>query len=163
LRFSRAGCILLAMDAASQLSEDVVKAPVPRRWRNGRVASPKRRKQASKAVYITLGHIDQRSEAWKRARQLIETLELERGGPDHITEGMRQLVQRAAVLSAVIENMEAMWVAGSPIDMAGYLSAIGVQRRVLLSLGLERQAPRDVTTSLSGYLADKSEVSDDQV
>jgi hypothetical protein len=33
-----------------------------------------------------------------------------------------------------------MWVAGEAIDFATYLSAIGVQRRVLISLGLERQA-----------------------
>jgi hypothetical protein len=147
------------MDAAIELSEDGVK---PRRWRNGRVASPRRRKQASKACLLTLGHIDQRSEAWKRANQLIATLENERGGAEHITEAMRQLVQRAAVLSAVIEDQEAHWVAGEAIDMVSYLSAIGVQRRVLLSLGLERQGPRDITPALSSYLAEKSEVSDDQ-
>jgi hypothetical protein len=137
------------MDAATQLAEDVIKV------RHRRVASPRRRKQASKACLMTLGHIDQRSEAWRRAHQLIETLEFERGGPDRISESMRQLVQRAAVLSAVIEDMEAKWVAGEVIDMASYLSAIGVQRRVLISLGLERQAPRDVTPSLGNYLADR--------
>jgi hypothetical protein len=155
-----------------ELVEDAVKVPrdcelledggkEAGRSRKRRVGGPRRRKAPSKACYLTLAHLDGRSEASKRAHQLIETLERERGGPDHITEGQKQLCQRAGVLAAVIENMESLWVAGEAIDFATYLSAIGVQRRVLLSLGLERQAPRDVTPPLSTYLntrdADDSE------
>jgi hypothetical protein len=144
------------MSMATELSADVGIMPVkPKRRRNHHVESAKRRKAPSKACYLTLQHLDRRSEASKRAHQLIEMLEFERGGADHITEGVRQLCQRAAVLGAVIEDFEARWINGEAIDMAGYLSAIGVQRRVLLSLGLERQIPRDITPQLKDYLDGK--------
>jgi hypothetical protein len=109
---------------------------------------------------ITLDHLDRRTNASRRAFELIETLERERGGADHITEAERQLCQRAAVLGTILEDHETRWIAGEAIDLSGYLTAVGAQRRVLLSLGLHRQAPRDVTPSLSGYLHEKESLDD---
>jgi hypothetical protein len=83
---------------------------------------------------------------------LIPTLESEHG--TDITEGVRQLCQRAALLAAIVEDFETRWLAGEAVDLSSHLSPVGVQRRVLLSLGLHRQ-PRDVTPGLGDCLADR--------
>ena len=74
------------------------------------------------------------------------------GGGDRLSEAERQLVQRAAVLGAVVEHAEARFLAGKAVDLAEYLAAINAQRRLLVTLGLQRR-PRDVTPSLQEYLA----------
>ena len=66
------------------------------------------------------------------------------GGADRLSEGSRQLVQRAAVLGAYIENCEARWLGGEVVDLSDYLAAINAQRRVLATIGLDRRA-RNVT------------------
>src|SRR6476620_5012186 len=102
---------------------------------------------------LTLAAIDGRTSAAKRARQLMETIEADLGGADRLSEGSRQLVQRAAVLGTYIENCEAMWLAGETVELGDYLAAINSQRRVLATIGLERRT-RDVSElSLSDYLA----------
>jgi hypothetical protein len=109
--------------------------------------------QKGKMRLITLDHIDGRTAAAKRARQLMETIEADLGGADRLSEGSRQLVQRAAVLGTYIENCEAMWLAGETVELGDYLAAINSQRRVLATIGLERCA-RDVSElSLSDYIA----------
>ncbi len=111
---------------------------------------------ASKAVgkmrLLTLGHLDGRTAAARRARELIEAIEADLGGGDRLSEGSRQLVQRAAVLGTFIESCEAQWLSGEQVDLAEYLAAINSQRRVLATIGLERRA-RDLTTSVAEYVA----------
>lgn len=64
--------------------------------------------------------------------------------------------KRSAVLSAQLEDFETRWCLGEEVELPDYLAAINVQRRILVSLGLERRA-RDVTPSLREYLAEKAE------
>lgn len=111
--------------------------------------SPKAR---SKLRLLTLGHLDGRTAAAKRARELIEAIEADLGGGDRLSEGQRQLVQRAAVLGTFIESCEARWLGGEPVDLGEYLAAINSQRRVLATIGLERRA-RNVTPSVAEYIA----------
>jgi hypothetical protein len=111
-----------------------------------------RGKHRGKTRLITLSAIDGRTKAMVKVRELTVAIENDLGGADRLTQGQRQLVQRAAVLGALIEDTEARWAAGDAIDIAGYLSAINAQRRVLATLGLQR-VPRDVTPSLAAYLA----------
>jgi hypothetical protein len=105
-----------------------------------------------------LGHLDGRTAAARRARELIEAIELDLGGSDHLSEGSRQLVQRAAVLGTFIESCEVQWLGGVAVDLADYLAAINSQRRVLATIGLERRA-REVTPSVNDYLAADEETS----
>lgn len=147
----------LSTELGTKRAPVILKTRRKLRKRRAAQSSQVRPSQASRERLITLDHLDRRTHASRRAFELIEMLENERGGADHLTEAVRQLCQRAAVLAAIIEDHETRWIAGESIDLAGYLSAIGVQRRVLISLGLERQAPRDVTPPLSTYLRDKSE------
>jgi hypothetical protein len=109
-------------------------------------------KAAGKLRLLTLGHLDGRTAAARRARELIEAIEADLGGG--VTEGSRQLVQRAAVLGTYIESCEAQWLAGEAVELADYLAAINSQRRVLATLGLQRVA-RDVTPDLRTYIASK--------
>jgi hypothetical protein len=109
-------------------------------------------KLAGKMRLLTLDALDGRTAAARRARELIEAIERDLGGAERLTEGLRQLVQRAAVLGTYIESCEAQWLGGKSVELGDYLSAINIQRRVLATIGLERKA-RDVTPSLGEYLA----------
>jgi hypothetical protein len=102
-------------------------------------------KAGGKLRLLTLGHLDGRTAAARRAHELIEAIELDLGGGDRLSEGSRQLVQRAAVLGTFIESCEVQWLGGEAVDLADYLAAINSQRRVLATIGLERRA-RDITT-----------------
>jgi hypothetical protein len=109
-------------------------------------------KATGKLRLLTLGHLDGRTAAARRARELIEAIELDLGGGDRLSEGSRQLVQRAAVLGTFIESCEAQWLGGAAVDLADYLAAINSQRRVLATIGLERRS-RNVTPSVAEYVA----------
>ena len=108
-------------------------------------------KASGKLRLLTLGHLDQRTAAARRARELIDAIEADLGGGDRLSEGSRQLVQRAAVLGTFIESCEAQWLGGTAVDLADYLAAINSQRRVLATIGLERHA-KDVSPTLSDIL-----------
>ncbi len=59
-----------------------------------------------------------------------------------MSEGARQLIQRAAILGAYIEDHEARWLAGEKIALEDYLASVKTQKRVLCALGLERRSWR---------------------
>jgi hypothetical protein len=105
---------------------------------------------AAMVQMLTLDHIDGRTLAARRARELIEALETDLGGGDRLTEGYRQLIKRAAVLGTYIESCEAMWLSGQNVDLPSYMSAVNVQRRVLATIGLERRQ-RDITPTPLDY------------
>jgi hypothetical protein len=90
---------------------------------DARCAADPPSKAAGKLRLLTLGHLDGRTAAARRARELIEAIETDLGGGDRLTEGSRQLVQRAAVLGTYIESCEAQWLAGEAVE----LSARGVR------------------------------------
>jgi hypothetical protein len=99
----------------------------------------------------TLDHIDGRTLAARRAQQLIKGISHDLTGDDdasHLSEGMRQLIQRAAILGAMIESDEAGWLGGDKVDLTSYFTALNTQRRILVTLGLERRS-RDVTPAPS--------------
>ncbi len=94
----------------------------------------------AKIRLATLDNLDGRTRAARRAHDLIAAIETDLGGADLLSEGERQLVQRAAVLGAFIESCEAQWLSGQPVDLPNYLAAVDRQRRVLTTIGLERRA-----------------------
>ena len=107
---------------------------------------------APKVRLLTLDSLDGRTASARLVRDLVATFASDLGGEDHLTEGVRQLVQRAAVLGAMIEDNEARWITGDKFDVPEYLAAINAQRRVLATIGLERRT-RDVTPDLRNYIA----------
>jgi hypothetical protein len=92
--------------------------------------------------------LDRRTTAYKETRRLIDELENELG-PLSIAE--RQLVQRAAVLGAVLTDAESRWIEGQPIDATAYCTIVNAQRRVLETIGLRRRAAK--TVSVEDYVA----------
>jgi hypothetical protein len=120
-------------------------AAAVRHVNNTGAALPRRsRTRKGKARLLTLDVLDGRTAAYAAARRLVETLSTDLGGDDRLSEGERQLVTRAAMTGAIVADFEARWVAGEPVPLGDYLSAVNVQRRVLATLGLQRRA-RDVS------------------
>jgi hypothetical protein len=98
----------------------------------------RRSTRAGKARLPTIADLDQRTSAAQAARRLVtsltSSLTSDMAGASSLSESERQLIQRAAMLGAVIESYEARWVAGQQIQVHEYLAAINVQRRVLATL-----------------------------
>jgi hypothetical protein len=82
--------------------------------------------------------LDARTAAYADARRLVETLSRDMG--NDLSEAERQLVKRAALVGAIVADFEARWVTGESVRLSDYLSACNVQRRLLATLGLKRQA-----------------------
>ena len=72
-----------------------------------------------------------------------------------LSEAQQQLVQRTAVLAALLEDFEARLLRGERVSIPDYLEMCNVQRRLLATLGLKRVA-RDVTPSVEDYFAYKA-------
>jgi len=109
------------------------------------LGSPRKGKNRLK----TLDDLDGRTNAARRARQLVADIESDLGGG--LTAAQRELVTRSAVLGAYLQSAEVAWLAGEAVDVGAWFSAIDRQRRLLEVLGLERKA-KDVT-NLADYLA----------
>ena len=91
--------------------------------------------------FLTIKDLDARSRAASFARNVASALESDLGGDP--STGQKQLVQRAAILSAICEDFETRHLLGEPIELPDYLAAVNNLRRVLATIGLERKA-RDV-------------------
>ncbi len=110
---------------------------------------------AGKLVLKTIDHLDGRTLAARRAHELIAAISRDLTGSDDmsgLTEGVKQLIQRAAILGAMVESNEACWLGGEAVDLTSYFTALNNQRRILVTLGLDRRA-KDVTPpSVENYL-----------
>jgi hypothetical protein len=113
-------------------------------------------KGAGKMRLQTLSQLDQRTLAARRVRTLIAAITLDVTGGDNnqLTEATKQLIQNAAMLAAIIESSASAWLSGDPVDLPSYYAALNSQRRLLLTLGLERRA-KDVGPNLEQYQAMK--------
>jgi hypothetical protein len=101
--------------------------------------------------------VDGRSTWVRRLRDLIGLHLSDLGGDDAVSEAERSIVRRAATLTVELERLEADFaVAGEaqPDQLDLYQRTANSLRRLLESVGIERR-PRDVTPTLSQYLASK--------
>jgi len=110
---------------------------------DGSIAAPKRKSRQGqtrqgKHRLLTIDALDGRTAAAQAALKLIDSLSMSLGG--ELSAQQRQLVTRAALTGAIVADFEARWVAGEPVPLAEYLAAVNTQRRVLATLGIERQA-----------------------
>src|ERR671914_535515 len=97
-----------------------------------------RRNLRGKLRLRTLDDLDHRTHAARRARDLVGSLVSDLGGPTAVTAAMMQLTQRAALLGAYLEDIETRWVKSEQIPIQDYLAGANTQRRLLMTLGLER-------------------------
>ncbi len=100
---------------------------------------------------LTLDALDGRTLAARRAREVVQSIESDLGGADHLTEAERQIVRRAAVLAVVCESAEAHWLSGGEIDLGTHNATANTLRRLFESVGMQRRS-RDVTPSLASYI-----------
>src|SRR5262245_33906273 len=73
------------------------------------------------------------------------------GGEDRASIAQRELAQRASVLGAMLEDAEARWLKGEPVELPEFCTLVNAQRRVLSDIGLERRQ-RDATPTLVSVL-----------
>jgi hypothetical protein len=147
------------MESAEILNSDIPKLARRKPEARSRVGNGK----------TLLPMVDGRSATARRFKDLFEDIAADLGGKDHLSEGQRQLIRRAAMISAECERMEAMaarndrrpdgaiaWKSESPFffDLEIYGALCDRLGRLFGRLGLERRV-RDVTPSLSAYLAGK--------
>jgi hypothetical protein len=96
---------------------------------------------------------DGRSATAKRFRDLVQDIAADLGGKALLSEGQRQLIRRAAMLSAECERQETLAARGeAEFDCELYGTMCDRLGRLFGRLGLERRA-HDVTPSLDQYLA----------
>jgi hypothetical protein len=97
----------------------------------------------AKVRLLSLSDLDKRTNSYKRATTLIEQIEADCGGHDRLSTGERQIIQRAAVLGALGEHLEARWMAGEPFDPVTYCTIVNAQKRLLEAVGL-RRVPKEI-------------------
>jgi hypothetical protein len=100
-----------------------------------------------KARLLTLSSLDQRTVAAKQARETISAIETDLGGAENITTAKRQIIESAAVTSAMVADLGSRWLAGEQIDLGLFTTLSNSQRRLLESVGLEFRA-KDITPSI---------------
>ena len=108
-----------------------------------------------KARLLTLADLDGRTRAAQAVSKTMSAIASDLGGNEHLSTGEQQIIKRVALTGAMLEDMAARWLLGEPVDPALYATLSNAERRLLETVGLKRRA-RDVTPSLSQYLASKA-------
>jgi hypothetical protein len=99
---------------------------------------------------------DGRSTTARRFKDIVEDIAADLGGKDHLSEGQRQLIRRAAMLSAECERQEALSARGeAEFNCELYGTMCDRLGRLFGRLGLERRS-RDITPDLKSYLQAKA-------
>src|SRR5262249_25577735 len=110
-----------------------------------------------KTKLSTLAELDHRTAAARRGRGGISALESDLGGRESISAARQALIENAAVLGAVIEEMGAAWLSGQPVDLVLYSTLSNTRKRLLESVGLDFVA-KDITASID-QIAEEIEAS----
>lgn len=105
---------------------------------------------------LTLAELDKRTSAARRAHDLIDSVTADLGGLDRLATGERQIVQRAAMIGTMAEDIEARWLMGEPVDATVLCTLANAQRRLFESVGLQRR-PRDVSVPTLADIAEEIE------
>jgi hypothetical protein len=100
-----------------------------------------------KVRMLTLAALDKRTSAAKRARDLIRKVTNDLGGADQLATGECQVIQRAALLGVMAEDIETRWLAGEDADPALLATIANAQRRLFEAIGFRRRA-KDVTPTI---------------
>jgi hypothetical protein len=109
----------------------------------------------SKARILTLGHLDRRTRASRRAAALAEAFAAEIGGS--ITDSLRIRIETAAALSVIAEDAQTRRLAGdSSVSLDDLVRAVSAARRALRDIGIRPPAKREqLGPTLAQYIASK--------
>jgi hypothetical protein len=111
-------------------------------------------KGGGKTRLLSLEDLDRRTRAYQKTAELIDRVEADLGGAERLSTAEQQIIRRAALTGAVLEDLGTRWLNGEPIDCGLFATLSNSERRLYESVGLRRQ-PRDVTPTLPQYLARK--------
>src|SRR5262249_35684524 len=101
----------------------------------------------AKTKLSTLAELDHRTAAARRVRDTITAIESDSGGRESISTARQVLIENAAVLGAVIEEMGTAWLSGQTVDLVLYSTLSNTRKRLLDSIGLDFVA-KDITASI---------------
>jgi hypothetical protein len=118
-------------------------------------APTRTRNRPAKRRLITLEDLDRRCRAAQRALDLQDRLVAERGGAEGMSVLRFEMTRSVAVLSAMVEDMQARWLSGEGVEPTDIATLLNARRREAELIGLD-PAPRDVTPALSDYLASRA-------
>jgi hypothetical protein len=116
---------------------------------------PERSPKTRKVRLRTLDDLDCRSRAARHALELRDGFLRDLGGEDRASVAQCEMAQRASILGAMLEDDDARWLRGEPVNRLEYATLSNAQRRVCESLGFERK-PKDITPDLRKYIEQKS-------
>ena len=122
-------------------------------------AAPKRPKRSHKAVrpqLPTRAQLDQRTTAARAFNQLAVDIENDLGGADQLSTIERSLIEAFTGATVTMNALNTKLVQGEAIDLGLHALVAGAMCRLASRLGISRRA-KDVTPSLSEYLASKAE------
>ena len=125
------------------------------RAQSARTEGERPQKRPPKVQLRTLRDLDRRTTAARAALELRDSIIADLGGGDALSTMKRAIVDSAATLGAMLEDMAAAYLAGDGTDLSLYATLANAQRRLLADLGLERRA-RDVTPDLHSYLKERA-------
>jgi hypothetical protein len=109
-----------------------------------RPVSATNRSAVTNGARAFLGDVDERTPEARRWRDVAYSLAADLGGPDHLSTAQTALVRRSATLVVQCEMDEALLAGGKTFDDQRFLARVNTLRRVLDTLGIERQA-KDIT------------------
>jgi hypothetical protein len=109
---------------------------------------------------VLLPDIDGRSCIARRYRDITSAILVDQGGADQCSESRMQLIRRFAAAAVLAEQMEAKLVGGAEIDIQQHATLSSTLVRLAQRIGIDR-IPRDITPSLSEYLADTEAIDAD--
>jgi hypothetical protein len=92
-----------------------------------------------------LADLDGRTRAAVQARTLVGSLQADIGG--NLSAAEKELIQRAALVGAMAQDLEVAWLERRPADLTVYGQLCDRQRRLLSTLGSLRRPPKDITPS----------------
>jgi hypothetical protein len=108
-----------------------------------------------KTKLLRLADLDGRTRAFQAVTKVIAAIESDLGGSEHLSVAEQQIITRAALTGAMLEDMGVRWLSGEPVDPGQFATLSNAERRSLEAVGLKRR-PRDVTLDLAAYVASKS-------
>jgi hypothetical protein len=111
--------------------------------------------KAGKVRLFCVEDLDGRTRASQLVRATITSLADDLGGADRLSTAEKQIVNRAALVGAMCEDVGVRWLAGEPVDAMQLTTLANAERRLLEVLGMKRRA-RDVTPTLCEYLRGSS-------
>lgn len=96
------------------------------------------RSRVTNGKELFVSRVDGRTAEARRFRDVLAEIVSDLGGAEGLSEGQRQLARRCAMMAVECEKVEAMAVAGKPIDLEAFGKMTDRIGRAFQRLGIKR-------------------------